>query len=142
VSLFYKGVQIALPLAIGIKDPVILINRNGFPVAVRGSCTYHTHTHDQSGLIHIEALTVGTYTLGNVFDIWGEPLSSSPVNVAGFRGPLLVYLASCASGVPFICDPPTQYTGDPRAIVLAQHLQITLEVGGPYVWPPYYQWSF
>lgn len=138
LSLFYQGIQIAIPLAIGIVNPVI---SDGGRLALNGSCLYHLHTHDSTGLIHIENQAPGTFTLGQVFDIWGEPLTRS--NVAGFTGPVLVYIANCSQSrsVPFLCDPPTVYTGDPRAIVLSQHEQITIEVGGPYVWPLYYSWT-
>lgn len=135
VSLFHNGTQIAIPLAIGIVNPVI---GTGGVLALSGSCMYHLHTHDRTGLIHIENPTVATFTLGDVFDIWGEPLTRS--NIAGFTGPVLVYTANCAVGFPFICDAPSVYSGDPRAIVFTQHEQITLEIGGPYVWPPYYEW--
>jgi len=135
ISLFHNGTQIAIPLALGIMNPVI---GAGGVLATSGSCLYHLHTHDRTGLIHIENPIVATFTLGEVFDIWGEPLTRS--NIAGFTGPVLVYVATCAPGFPFICDAPVLYSGDPRAIVLSQHGQITLEVGGPYVWPPYYEW--
>ena len=141
LSLFYNGQKIALPVAIGIVNPQIFLYQGKFRASLEGKCFYHTHTHDDSGLIHVEGNVRGIYTLGDVFDKWGEPLSTSPVNVAGFMGAsLLIYTANCTRTVPFTCDPPVQYTGDPRAIVLAQHQQITIEVGGPYVWPPYYRW--
>jgi len=136
VTLFYQGKKIAIPIAIGAINPVY--SADGLHV-IRAQCFYHLHNHDSSGLIHVENPTVATFTLGEVFDIWGEPLTTS--NIAGFTGPVLVYTASCAPTVPFNCDWPTVYTGDPRAIVLTQHEQITLEVGVPYKWPPYYQWS-
>jgi hypothetical protein len=137
VSLFYKGTQLAIPIAIGAMNPVY--STDGEHV-VNAGCFYHLHNHDSSGLVHVENQAVGTFTLGQFFDIWGQPLSRT--NVAGFMGPVLVYVAGCAPTLPFICDPPSVYSGDPRAIVLAQHEQVTLEVGGPYVWPPYYKWGF
>ena len=138
VTLFYQGTKRAIPIAIGAIGPVY--SADGLHV-IRATCFYHLHTHDSSGLIHIEnnVVPLQPFTLGEVFDIWGEPLTTS--NIAGFMGPVLVYTAQCAPTVPFNCDWPTVYTGDPRAIVLTQHEQITLEVGGPYKWPPYYQWS-
>ena len=137
VSLFNHGTQVAMPVAFGIMNPVF--SKDG-KVALSGTCIYHLHTHDRTGLIHIENKTVETFTLGEVFDIWGEPLSRT--NVAGFTGTLLVYVAQCAAPrvEPFVCGQPTIYTGDPRNIVLTQHEQITLEMGPPYVWPPYYEW--
>lgn len=139
LSLFYQGTQIAIPIAIGAMNPVYSQSQ---PItAINGSCFYHLHTHNWDGLIHNENQTTDSFTLGQFFDIWGEPLSSS--NVAGFTGPVLIYVAQCATprGEPFNCPAAQVYTGDPRAIVLTQHEEITIEVGGPYVWPPYYQWQ-
>ena len=125
VTLFHNGTQVALPLAIGLISPVYTMGGN---FADGGTCFYHLHTHDNSGIVHIENPTVTTFTLGQVFDIWGMPLTTS--NIAGFSGPMIFYVGT------------SLYTGDPRAIVLSNHEQITLEVGGPYVFPPFYTWSY
>lgn len=37
------------------------------------------HTHDDSGTIHIEPKAFFVFTLGNFFDIWGKPLSTTCV---------------------------------------------------------------
>jgi hypothetical protein len=95
---------------------------NGF-VGV-GQGIYWLHTHDATGIIHVESPDARTYTLGNFFDIWGQPLT--PTNVAGLEGPVHAYV----DGKP--------HPGDPRAIVLRAHAQITLEVGTPLVTPPVY----
>jgi len=108
LSLFVNGQQIAIPADIGIA----------------GTCLYALHTHDATGIIHVEAAAPGAYTLGQFFDIWGELLS--PSGVAGFDGPATAYV----DGAP--------YAGDLRSLVLAAHQQITLEVGTPLVTPPTY----
>jgi hypothetical protein len=120
LSLFVNGEQIAIPLAIGIQHPVFADAGKTF--ALGGTCLYWLHTHDQTGIIHIEAPAQGTFTLGQFFDIWGEPLSTS--NVAGFEGPVTAVVDG------------TAYTGDLRAIAItppdpASHQQITLMVGTP-----------
>ena len=125
VTLFQNGAQVAIPLAIGLMSPVYSMGGN---YANSGTCFYHLHTHDNSGIVHIENPTTTTYTLGEFFDIWGEPLSVS--NVAGVSGPTLFYLGT------------SMFTGDPRTITLTNHEQITLEVGGPYVFPPFYTWTY
>jgi len=125
VSLFVSGTQLAIPLAIGLISPTY---SDGGTVAGDGTCAYHLHTHDSSGIIHIENPAPTTFTLGQVFDIWGRPLSTS--NVAGFAGPVLCYVGAS------LCS------NDPRAIVLGDHEQITLEVGAPYVFPPFYTWPY
>jgi len=120
LSLFVDGEQKAIPLAIGIKNPFV---QNALVIA--GECFYHLHTHDRTGIIHVESPNATeTFTLGQFFDVWGEPLSNT--EVAGFSGPVRVYVDG------------HRYTGDPRAIVLTAHEQITLEVGTPAVAPPIY----
>jgi hypothetical protein len=63
--------------------------------------------------------------------MWGEPLTTT--NAAGYLGQQTIFV----DGV--------QYFGDPRTIVLAPYMQITIEVGialgGPpptYLFPPNY----
>ena len=120
LSIFDHGRQIAVPYAIGFVRPFRV--ENGFVDAARG--IYWLHTHDATGIIHVESPDPRTYTLGNFFDIWGRPLTTT--NVAGIEGPVHAYV----DGKP--------YTGNPRDIVLRTHAQITLEVGTPLVTPPTY----
>ena len=120
LSIFDHGRQIAVPYAIGFVRPFRV--ENGFVDAARG--IYWLHTHDATGIIHVESPDPRTYTLGNFFDIWGRPLTTT--NVAGIEGPVHTYV----DGKP--------YTGNPRDIVLRAHAQITLEVGTPLVTPPTY----
>ena len=64
----------------------------------------------------------GSFKLGNVFDLWGEPLTTT--NVAGYTGTQTI-----------VVDGQT-YTGNPRQIQLAPYMQITIEVGIPLSGPP------
>jgi hypothetical protein len=120
LALFFNGQQIAIPCGIGIVKPFRI--DNGFVGS--GSGFDWLHTHDATGVIHIESPDTRSYTLGNFFDIWGEPLSAR--GVAGLDGAVCAFVDGKA------------YSGDPRAIVFAAHAQITLEVGGPVVPPPVY----
>lgn len=120
LALFSNGQQIAVPYGIGIVRPFQLTN--GF--VGMGNGFYWLHTHDATGILHIESPDTRSYTLGNFFDVWGQPLGRD--GVAGLRGPV----HSFVDGKP--------YPGDPRTIVLAAHMQITLEVGTPVVPPPVY----
>ena len=38
-------------------------------------CYYWIHTHTPDGIIHVESPNFRSFTLGNLFDIWGQPLS-------------------------------------------------------------------
>jgi hypothetical protein len=92
-------------------------------------CLYWMHTHTADGVIHIEApksSAARKFTLGNVFDIWGKPLSSKQIGATVLTGDqkLLIFV----DGKP--------YTGNPRNIVLGKYTQVVLEVTPPAVTPP------
>jgi hypothetical protein len=117
LALFQNGKQMAVPQFIG------------FAPNLAGGCLYWIHTHDGSGIIHIEAPDIqppqgGPYTLGMLFGIWGQPLERE--DVAGMVGPVTAYVNG------------TKYDGDLHAIPLGAHQQIVLEVGTPVVPPPNY----
>jgi hypothetical protein len=122
VALFENGKQIQIPKYIGFAAN---------PGLVGGGCLYWIHTHDSSGVIHVETPEIeapqghdGRYTLGMLFDIWGQPLG--PEGIAGFKGPVTAFVNG------------EKYDGDLHAIPLMSHQQITLEVGTPIVPPPNY----
>lgn len=114
LTLIFNGVQVAVPRYVGI----VLRPDNQ-------NCIYWLHTHDATGLIHIEAPDPsGAYTLGEFFDIWGEELAHDLI--AGRQGDVRAFVNGMA------------YHGDLKAIPLAPRSQITLEVGKPFVPPPVY----
>lgn len=124
LSLYVNGVQLAIPKAIGVKKPLSI---NGFVYNAdkdNGGCYYWVHTHDASGIIHVEPPMEVQVTLGQLFDLWGMPLSST--GAAGYHGTVTTFLDG------------KKYDGDPRAIVFQRHQQIALEVGTPIVTPDYY----
>jgi len=117
LALFHNGKQMQVPEYIG------------FAPSLTAGCLYWLHTHDASGIIHIEAPDIsppqgGPYTLGMLFDIWGVPLERT--GAAGFVGPVTAYVNG------------QLYNGDLRSIPLGAHQQIVLEVGAPLVAPPNY----
>ena len=117
LAIFNDGKQIQVPEYVG------------FAPNLAGGCLYWLHTHDGSGIIHIESPSIsppqgGPFTLGMFFDIWGQPLSSN--GVATFDGPVTAYVNGA------------KYDGDLRAIELHSHQQIVLEIGTPVVPPPNY----
>lgn len=128
ISLFVEGERIAIPAAIGITNPTV---KEGIAFSTPSSCLYAVHTHDATGTVHIEPpRTDMVPTLGQLFDVWGQPLASD--NVAGFQGRVFVYV----DGV--------RYRGDPRTIPFTQHGHIALYVGTPlppipaYIFPAGY----
>ncbi|HTI64792.1 MAG TPA: hypothetical protein VL524_14795 [Gemmatimonadaceae bacterium] len=92
------------------------------------NCLYWIHTHTADGIIHIEAPQPRTFTLGDFFTIWGQPLDRTQAATMraakGEGGSLKVWV----NGQP--------YTGDPRAIPLLVHADIVIEAGPPFIPPP------
>ena len=90
-------------------------------VGLTTSCLYWLHTHYPDGIIHIESPVVRTFTLGDFFDIWGQPLGPDQV------GPAKGKVTAIYNG--------KLYVGNPRNIPLGSHTQIQLEVGKPLIAP-------
>ena len=118
LSLFVNGVQFAIPKGTGMKNP------GHGKYIYHSDCEYFLHTHDETGIIHIESPTAHIYTLHDYFYIWGEPLSAN--DVAGYTGSITVFI----NGI--------QQLVDPRTIQFTPYEEITLEVGSPVVPPPVY----
>jgi hypothetical protein len=84
------------------------------------------HTHDASGVIHIENNVPATFLLGQLFIEWGVRLTSTCVGgyCAGGGKTLEVFV----NGKP--------YAGDPNSIVLTKHEEIAVEYGATGSLPP------
>ena len=83
------NVSVPIPAAVGILDPQFQ-QSGGVQVAVGGSCFEPMHTHDASGIIHLEAPSVSSqYTLGAFFTIW-EVTYSNGVNINGVTSPIIL----------------------------------------------------
>jgi hypothetical protein len=78
IDIIINGVYFLVPSQIGIPS----------------SCFYWLHTHDESGIVHIEAPMHRDFTLGQFFDIWGKKLSNDQIftYVANANNPLNVYI--------------------------------------------------
>ncbi len=120
LTVFVNGTARQVPAAIGIAGAQAQSTAAG-PFIEQGKCFYWLHTHAADGIIHIESPVKRTYTLGNFFDEWGQPLS------AGQVGPASGHVVALYNGQVF--------KGNPRDIPLTAHGQIQLEVGTPLVAP-------
>jgi hypothetical protein len=120
VELFAQAHGIAVPAGIGIAAPQR--SRNS---VVSGRCAYPLHTVDPTGVVEVERPRRGDApTLGELFAIWGEPLSGR--RIASFE-------ATGRVGVKAFVD-GRRWHGNPAAIPLGRHLQIVIELG-PFVAP-------
>lgn len=114
------GRRVQVPLGIGIDYDGAFIS----PI----------HTHDTTGVIHIESPTVRTFTLGQLFGVWGVRLT--PRCVGGL----------CAKGARqlrvFVGGKPLK--GDPTKLALREHREIVVTFGTsaqlPRPLPRSYRW--
>jgi hypothetical protein len=154
LGLYVNGQEIAIPDGVGMVNPFGDFNSdnpctqglNNFECYA--DLFYYMHTHDASGVIHMEApsptcgvasgfatpCNMSQFTLGNFLDIWG--ISSSPMNFGPFAGPVTVYTSplqyapcpssgNCYTGSNLY----SLYTGDPRNIPLFSHTVVWILVG-------------
>jgi hypothetical protein len=120
LTLFVDGKQEKVPGGIGISSPQPEQTQRG-PFVASGACFSWLHTHASDGIIHIESPVQRTFTLGNFFDVWAQPLTKTQV------GPVKGPVTALVNG--------QVWTGNPRDIPLDAHNQIQLEVGKPLVGP-------
>jgi hypothetical protein len=113
VSIYKNGVRQGLPEDVG---------RNG--------CTYELHTHDVTGVVHIETNVAKKFTLGQFFALWNQPLGAN--GTAGLPGPIGFYLIEN--------DKLTPLAGDPAQLELGAHREIVITSGPPPATLPKYRW--
>jgi hypothetical protein len=121
LTIFVDGKQRLIPYGIGIAPPLQGQNTTVGPFVTDGNCFSWLHTHTNDGIIHIESPIQRTYTLGNFFDVWNQPLSADQVGPA--HGHVTVFVDS------------RLYVGNPRNVQLLKHAQIQLDVGTPLIAP-------
>ena len=117
VTMYVNGTKTPIPANVGI--------------APDNSCLYWLHTHDDSGVIHIEAPEGVSATFGNFLDIWGQRFlqvgyPSQLSDATGWQ----VYV----NGKPF--------RGNFHTIPLQSHTLITLAYNSPGIQPDTtYPWN-
>jgi hypothetical protein len=128
LAIFVNGQPRPVPLGIGMVPPA-LVQKSSTGDFAEGSqtCIYWLHVHAQDGIVHIESPVAKNYLLTQVFDIWGQPLSSTRI------GSNTGHVTATVNGKP--------WTGDPGQIPLTEDAQIVLNLGGPVVTPPPIVWS-
>lgn len=121
LDVYVDGTHVPVPAELGIN---IGPNNTAPPHGPVGIAPLHTH--DTSGILHIEAPKAMTFKLGQLFTEWGVPLSAQS---AGGYSPVKAYV----DGKPF--------KGDPSDIVLKNHEEIAIVAGsGSVKVPSSYNW--
>jgi hypothetical protein len=115
VTLYVNGAPVQIPQQIGIASD---------SSAPSGTCFYWLHTHDTTGVIHIEAPKDQNFTLGNFVHIWGKQFSQLNYQIE---------LDQTDGWQAFVDGKP--YSGDFHNMVLKSHMVITLAYQSPDIQP-------
>ena len=112
-------------------EPVVVPGNIGHSAARRFAA--EIHTHDTSGIIHVESPERRDFTLGQFFDEWG--VSLGPGHVGGLHGDVTVWVDG------------DRWFANPRSIPLRDLEQVDIAVttfgeaphrSAAFDWPPQY----
>jgi hypothetical protein len=121
LTIFVDGKPRQVPAGVGIAPPLEVDATPVGAFVAGATCLMWLHTHSADGIIHTESPVTRIYTLGNFFDIWGQPLGRHRI------GPAHGSVTAFFNGRIF--------TGNPRRIPLLAHAQIQLDIGRPLIAP-------
>lgn len=132
LGIVYKGRQVAVPDAIGLNGPGP--EQNGYISTAK--CFYYIHTHDASGMIHVESPnslppSATVYTLQNVLDVWG--MKYSHTSFGPFKGEVHVFVGNPSSlGETTVSHyTKVKQAGKLGTISIKSHEVIWIEIGKP-----------
>jgi hypothetical protein len=123
VDIVLRGSTVKIPAGIGIDTARSKIS----PL----------HTHDSTGIVHIESGQDVPFTLGQLFAEWGQPLSSRQVGTVAAEDNERVLVIRNGEVL----------SGDPAAVRFTAHAEIVIWLGGSsatpqvnssYTFPPNY----
>ncbi len=100
LDVFVDGKPVTVPAEIGIFGTQFITE---------------VHTHDTSGIIHVESPTIKTFSLGQFFGEWAVLLS--PTCLGSYCGNLHWYVNG------------RQQTGNPATLALSNHQEIVIAAG-------------
>lgn len=118
LAIFDHGKSVTVPQFIGIPPGA--------------NCIYWLHTHTPDGIIHVEAPRDRSFTLGDFFAVWQQPLDRKRAASAHTRKgeSMRVWVNG------------TRWTGNPAQIPLIAHADIVVQVGRPFTKPvPFTNWG-
>ena len=122
LAVFVNGQPRSIPLGVGFTGQVQVQSTPHGPFANGTSgCLYWLHTHAADGIVHVEAPAGRTFVLGQLFGIWGQPLTATHV------GPATGTVTAYVNG--------QRWSGAIENIPFQSHEAIQLDVGTPLV-PP------
>lgn len=116
LQMYVRGHPRALPGGIGMVKPSLSQTAGG-PEFTAPACYYWLQTITQDGVIATQSPLRRTFTLGQFFSIWGQPLSRETL------GPARGHVTAIVDG--------RRWHGSPRSIPLREHESIELAAGRP-----------
>lgn len=121
VAIYVNGKMERLPAGIGITKPRLLekFAKGRFYDVGLYNCLYWLHTHVPDGIVHVESPGRKSFSLGDFFDVWNQPLSPSQVGPA--KGKVVVF------------ENGKRLTGNPRSTPLLAQADIQIDIGSPIV---------
>jgi len=148
VGIYFNGTEEAFPQALGMSGPVNPIGTGNPPHTHNtdevedNTCEYNIHTHDFSGLIHVED---ENFTQGNTFpayatlqallDVSGFTLSNAGLTAGGssLNGNVTIYTGtpSTKNGGNDLVNSYSVYNGSAAALQFTKHEVVWLVIGTP-----------
>ncbi len=121
VAIYVNGRMMRLPGGIGITKPPLVekYSTGTFYDVGLYDCLYWLHTHVADGIIHVEAPSKQSFTLGQFFDVWNQPLG--PNRLGPVKGAVVVF------------ENGKKIEGNPRNTQLLAGGVIQIDVGTPVV---------
>jgi hypothetical protein len=107
LDVFVDGKRVVVPAGIGID--------------AAGAFISPLHTHDPTGVVHVESPTEREFTLGQFMAVWGVRFTPRCLGAACTKGPRRVRVYANGALVH----------GDPRRLALAEHEEIAVTFGTP-----------
>jgi hypothetical protein len=122
LEVFAGGRVVIIPPGVGVARPRLQVGA----VVSGGRCSYPLRTTDPTGVIRFRPGR--GLTVGDVFAVWGQPLSRHRLCGFASAGGVRVYIGG------------RLFTGAPAAVPLRRHEEIVVEIG-PRI-PPHVSYTF
>jgi hypothetical protein len=135
LDLYVDGAQVSVPAGVGIVAPPPTVAQASSGLT---TCLYALHVHQgEPNLVHIESPVKKSYTVGELFDIWGKQLTDTsfmghPID-AQHKLTIEVYDESGKL--------VQTYTGKPRDLAFTNRQTIVFKYNSPNVKPALFDWS-
>jgi hypothetical protein len=114
LEIFANRFVVLIPPGVGVAPPLVRVGA----YVRRGRCSYPARTLEPTGVIEVGPRS--GLSLGDFFDLWGQPLSRG--RVVGFHAGKGERVHAFVGG--------REWSGDPRDIPLERRTVIVLEVRG------------